>query len=978
MRFYRFFLLLFLAATAAYAQQTGITGKVTDPSGSVLVGAIVEAAQSGGAKFEATTNSQGIYVFPALTATDYVITVRAEGFSTVQKTLTLLVGQMLENDLQLPVANASTIVMVQAENASIDTTSSQVAGNVTPDDVKTLPINGRNYMELATLVPGVRVNAVTNGTPLGTTNSGKFQILMDGLQVTQDTADASFGQPQFSQDAISQFQIVTNRFDATLGRSSGVYVNVQSKQGNNDLHGSAFGYFRDSSFNAADPIAHKVLPFQDQQYGGTFGGPIKKNKAWYFGSYEGEHQPSTSVATPAQTGVQFTHPATFTVNEYLGRGDYEINAKNHLLVRASGFTYNNNYLGISGTTDPSTAYAATRMNYGLLGTLSTVVSDTMLNEFRAGFNHFQWQNLPLVASQQLKFPLVTIGGAYNYPQIFYQGTPQFRDDFFYSKGRHSLRFGAEYLYTKHTGYFQQNVRGVATCGANPTNWAAAFPNTNDPSTWNYSLISAACAGGAGESFVQGFGNFNLEIPRNQLGFWAQDDWKILSRLTINLGIRYDNDLGVFNPGLKLNNGLQTPTANDNHQFAPRIGFAWDPIGSGKTVLRGGAGIYFADIAANQVIDEQIFNGVRTLQASISGNSKSPIDLTNPFNGATTQQIQANASLYRQAVQPLAPNVLTPYSAQMTFGVQQELPLRITLAADYVHTRVYHDWIRLNANLLPDASHPGFNLNPNTKNTATGLYNVPLQNFTQINQFNTPDDASSIYDGLQMAIRKMMSRGFTAGVAYTFSRYKNSAESPFYYPNKPFINGIHDEWANSADDQRHTLTVNGNYQWKYGLSLSSLYHFGSGQAFPSYLSTASPTGYSPTYNRTFAATPVPYTAADAGKTCQVASGLSSCVYTYNDPKHDHLDTASGYYITDRDALYGRAVHRIDSRLQETVKVHDRYRAILGIEAFNLFNHSNYGNYNGYVNSSSYGAPLATSGNPVEYQARSLQFSTRLEF
>src|SRR5258708_18589670 len=130
-------------------------------------------------------------------------------------------------------------------------------------------------MAIATLVPGVRINAITNDTPLGGNNSGKFQINLDGLQVTQDTADASFGQPRFSPDAISQFEIITNRFDATVGRSSGVYTNVQTKSGTNLIHGSAFGYFRNDAFNAADPVAHKVLPLSDQHYGGAFLLPLR-------------------------------------------------------------------------------------------------------------------------------------------------------------------------------------------------------------------------------------------------------------------------------------------------------------------------------------------------------------------------------------------------------------------------------------------------------------------------------------------------------------------------------------------------------------------------------------------------------------------------------------------------------------------------------------------------------------------------------
>src|SRR6202522_600433 len=202
------FILVVGCSIAAHSQQTGINGRVTDLSGAAIADAGVTIYASTGASFSTKTNSSGAYEFPALSAGDYVVTVSHEGFSTVKRSVTMLIGQLVEVDVPMTVASTNQSVIVEANTLAVDTTSSQVGGNITPQDVATIPINGRNYMELATLVPGVRVNAITNDTPLGGANSGKFQIDLDGLQVTQDTADASFGQPCFSPDAISQFQII--------------------------------------------------------------------------------------------------------------------------------------------------------------------------------------------------------------------------------------------------------------------------------------------------------------------------------------------------------------------------------------------------------------------------------------------------------------------------------------------------------------------------------------------------------------------------------------------------------------------------------------------------------------------------------------------------------------------------------------------------------------------------------------------------
>jgi len=174
---------------------------------------------------------------------------------------------------------------------------------------------------------------------------------------------------------------------------------------------------------------------------------------------------------------------------------------------------------------------------------------------------------------------------------------------------------------------------------------------------------------------------------------------------------------------------------------------------------------------------------------------------------------------------------------------------------------------------------------------------------------------------------------TSGIAYTYSRYKNSSESPFYYPNKPFINGIHDEWANAQDDQRHTLTVNGNYEWRYGLSLSGLFHYGSGNAFATAVGTAQPTGYAPSTNRTFGTgvTPVPYTATGSPVTSTTcATTATNCTRVYNNPANNFLDAATGYWMTKRNALYGRNVYRMDTRLQERHKFGEKFSGVVAVE------------------------------------------------
>jgi hypothetical protein len=1014
-RFCSIFLLpvLLFACSAVFAQQTGLSGVVSDAQGGLIEGAKVEVKQVDGSSFFATTNARGLYVLPSLVAADYTITVSAPGFAKVQKRVLLLVGQLAQVDVSLPLASANVEMVVTAsDQLAIDTTSSVVAGNVTPKEVEDVPINGRNYIALSTLIPGIKANAFGNspvsapgGASYGDAETGKFQITMDGLQVSQDSVGSSFGQPRFSQDAISQFQIITNRFDATAGRSAGIYVNAQTKSGSNVIHGSGFGYFRNSYFNASDPISKKVNPFADQQYGGTFGGKIVRDKLWYFGSYEGEHSPTTYTASPI-IGSAFSHPSTLKVNEWLGRFDYQKNENNHFVLRLDKFS---NTLDFVGAAEPSSSYSSAYSSYGYVFDWEKNVSAKMVNDVHAGYHHFVFQNLPYfnVNSIVVALPTVTVGEAYNQPETFSQATQQYRDDLFWMKGKHGFKLGGEYLYTFHGGSFAQYARGgLTSCSSNratplgASDYATFFPNgTLDPTTWNYAAIGAYC--NTNETFTQGFGSYDISIGRNIIGVWAQDDWKILPRLTLNLGLRYDNDLGAYNTSYVPTFGLLTPNTNPNANFAPRLGFSYDPFGDGKTSVRGGAGLYFADQVANAIIDEQLYSSTsRALQATVSANQstgQAGLKLPSPFAG---QNPLANPTNYVSAPQPVARGAKTPYALQASFGVERELPMRTTMSADFVHTRVYDDFIALSGNLLANPANPEQNLNPATNISAAtyaartcGNASILLDAVSNlanggpggiaakqvcsnlfgatVRQFTTYPGAGVIADALQVGIKHSTMKGFTGAIAYTWGRAKNSTNGAFSYPNKPFKSGVQQEWANGTDDQRHTLTVTGEYQWKYGLSLSSLYHFGSGQAFaPS--SGANVNGYS-LGTRTFAAQPIA-----PGTTCPV----TTCVTTYVPLSKVHYDAGYGYWILERDGFRGTPYNRVDSRLQESFKIKEKYHAIVAVEAFNLFNHANYGNFATTASigtgANAYGTPLAVTGNPVEYFARSLQFIGRFSF
>jgi hypothetical protein len=251
----------------------------------------------------------------------------------------------------------------------------------------------------------------------------------------------------------------------------------------------------------------------------------------------------------------------------------------------------------------------------------------------------------------------------------------------------------------------------------------------------------------------------------------------------------------------------------------------------------------------------------------------------------------------------------------------------------------------------------------------------------VRNFTVYPGAGVISDALQVGVQRQSSGAFTGGIAYTWGRTKNSTGGAFGYPNKPFKSGIQQEWANGTDDQRHSLTVNGEYKWRYGLALSSLYHFGSGLAFAT-SSGSSVNGYTNS-TRTFGGTAVNGISTVSqpiapGATCPIAR----CTTIYAPLSKVYFDSAYGYWIMQRDGFRGAQYHRVDARLQESFKITERYHAIIAFEAFNLFNHSNYGNFattaTTGTGANAYGKPIASSGAPFEYQARSLQFIGRFSF
>src|SRR2546422_2637782 len=320
--------MLWLPVTA-FAQEAAVSGTVTDSTGGVLPGVVIRAVlEDTGNSFEAVTDSAGAYRL-VVRIGPYRITAELAGFASLTRTgVQLQVGQQAVLNLQMVPATVQESVTVTGEAPFVDVSASSLGSNIDAKQVQELPVNGRNWIDLTLMAAGSRLNAASEMP------AGSFQLNVDGQQVTQMIV-TSFGQPRFSKDTIAEFEVISNRFDASQGRSAGMQVNAVTKSGTNTPSGSFSGYFRDSKFNSPDFIQKRVIPYQDQQLSTTFGGPIRKDRVHFFANYEYERSPFTVTYDSSYPRFNVDLPGTRNEKKGGGRLDFQFSPKTRLVVRSN-------------------------------------------------------------------------------------------------------------------------------------------------------------------------------------------------------------------------------------------------------------------------------------------------------------------------------------------------------------------------------------------------------------------------------------------------------------------------------------------------------------------------------------------------------------------------------------------------------------------------------------------------------------------
>jgi hypothetical protein len=781
-------MLVLAPATSLFAQRlTGSANvEILDPSGAAVPDArATVTSKDKGITLELKSGGDGIAVIPDLAPGDYRISVQHEGFKTASTVMTIRVGVVSNLVMRLELGAIATEVMVQAEAVTVDTTKSTVQGVVTSNLIDNLPLNGRNFLDLAQLAPGVQVvdgglfdptkNQMT-GVSVGGRSGRATRIQVDGVDITDETVGTTV--MNLTNESVQEFGIQQSSLDVSTDLTSSGAVNILTKSGTNSLHGSGFGFFRRSEFAAnnapiicdnaslaaglCDALDTPKPPFSRDNYGGRLGGPFIKNKWFWEAEYEKLQQVGANT-TNVGPFPQFTGSFGVPVNEHMGgaRTDFNLNSKMKLFYR---FNHDDN-IGVTG--------------FGGVG-LDAFANSNSANSHVGGWDYSSGRWVHSVRFSFLKFingivdanalagtpvqdaaiNVTGLGGFIygpnpNVAQNTYQQNRQTKYDASFVKGRHTIQFGGEYNRIDEAGFASFFQDGPDLQGRFSQGVAADPFNANgaaDPLNYKFADVFIGNGLGAGsEKPALGFPHGGF--INNRIGVYVHDTWKVSRSFTLNGGLRYDRDDGLSNADLPRAPLISTFDAelgqtprNDNKRIAPQIGFAWDVAGNGKTVLRGGGGLYYE----TNIFNNLLFDRAEQLPAGLGNDTPNPsnqlpividprgvglpplFDFSKDCIGVQPSGVNPNScfgaalgnvipfalqaqSLLRSASAELAanwpppgalpkfntdlgvfgggsiidPHYISPYGLQLNFGVQQEIKPGLVLNVDYVMNRGVH-------------------------------------------------------------------------------------------------------------------------------------------------------------------------------------------------------------------------------------------------------------------------------------------------
>ncbi len=1108
------------SALQAQVESGKIVGTVRDASGAVVADVSVTVAETEtNAETRSKSNSAGEYVVTELKPGTYMVKAEREGFKTaVESVFKLDINQVVRVDFTLVVGSVHEQVIVTAAEPLVESETSSIGQVIDESRVHQLPINGRNFMQLAYLSPGVNKGPASTGStgnvqqgeiPEDERGNGSIQVnglwatnnnyLLNGFDNNEQQIGFELIEPPI--DAIQEFKVQTNNFGADIGKG-GAVVNVVTKAGTNKFHGSAFEFLRNSSMDAKnffDDPAHPIPPFKRNEFGGSFGGPIIRDRTFFFVDYQGRRIRTSdtflsTVPNPSEAGGNFSDllagsspmiivdPATG--NQFMGndnaspnvipscpsptggacldsaalnvvalfpapspdlasqslfrynpvdrnnqnsfdiRIDHQITAKSNLFAF---FSYGNvddykpdPFPGIAG----GGSFTGNITNKSLLGGLSEVhaFSGNKINELKIGYTRYVVEAVPFFQGQQLAtqlgipgvndpnnpitggLPNIQIAGLNSlgngdyFPETLHENNYQLLDSFTYIRGNHSLKMGGDLRRRMHGFYQVQNPHGDFYYTGQFTS-----PDSN-----TYTVPLADFLIGYTQGLFRDAQTGTYGMRWWEFGGYLMDDYRVGSKLTLNLGVRYDlytpmveehNRLANFDfntgyfvaPGITTGTSRSGDVATNWKNLSPRIGFAYSV--DGKTAVRGGYGIFY-DLQADQNDTELAYNdlpGVYGSQSFTASLGPTPVMILSQgpppiiFSDITNPTGRASAAYFHNP---------TTYIEEWNLNIERQLAKDTVLQVGYVGTRGVHLTYLRNLN---QATTPTWqNFSGPTGNEGRPYVNT-VPNIAAIR--TEGHDISLINHGLQVRFEKRSANGWSMLNSYTYQHTIGQAtesETPSADVEPQNTYNLRGERGNVAPDFRHQFTSAWSYELPFGpgrhylkasgplgllaggWQLNGIISLYSGQAFTPQLSqdysNTGSGGMRP--DRVF--NPYDFSNAPCGTHQNVNCWYNPAAFAIPAIAPGQPTNPAGFYATmfgnaGRGSLRGPAFYDTDFSIFKDFKLRERSQLELRAEIFNLFNTPQFALPNPQVDTDNAGQITSTL-----HESRQIQVSVNISF
>ena len=921
----------------AVAQQSvdvgSVSGRVSDTSGGAIPHATVTARHLG-TNVTATTvaDPEGRFRFPYLRIGSYEFVVAHDGFQSVTRRLTLGAGAAFELPVTLALAGVTAEVTVTLDTSELEAARSQIATTVSQEEIAALPMNGRNYLDLALLAPGVAPANVgstqlfpeTSAVPgmsvsVSSQRNLSNNFIVDGLSGNDDAAGLSG--ITYSTDAVEQFQVVTSGGQAEMGRALGGFINVVTRSGTNQLRGSVYDYFRDDAVNASNPLSGTTLPMRQSQYGGSVGGPVVMNRTFYFANFEQRRLDQTGVVTitaPAVDAINTrlaavgyggpavttgTYPNPVDTSNLLAKVDHHFSGAHQLGVRYSLYDVSAvNSRGAGALSAPSASTGLDNRDQVIAASDTVTIGHRTALETRAQFVVADLQAPPTDPIG----PAVNIAGVASFgtssssPTARFSRMSQVVSSLSVQAGAHALRGGVDLVVNDDEITYPRAQRGTYTFSS-----LASFLN----GTYNNA------------GFTQTFGESQVALANPNVGIYVQDEWKVGGQLTLNLGLRYD---------LQFLDTIHTDTDN----ISPRVGVAWSPLASRRMVVRAGAGLFYDRVPLRALANAVLSAGNTTDVASLRqiGVSLSPSQLGAPVFPGILPDVVTSITLPNLTT--MDRNLQNAYSRQANVEVEQQIGPTATMSVGYQYVAGERLLMSVNQN-VPSC-------------VAAGANNGCRPNPAYANNSQYSSVGESTYHGVHMSfVQKPASWGHYR-LSYTLSTSMNNV-GEFFFSSPIDPHDLSKDWGRSDDDHRHRLVLFGSLE--------------------------SPTGPMTTIWRALShdfqlsGTFQAYSALPLN----ITSGVTTIQGTAGRPIVD------GEFIG-RNSGRGSDFLSLNARLSRAFRLGARVRIDAIAEVFNLTNHRNVVTRNSNFGSGTYPTqPAPTFGQITAVgESRSAQLGVRLHF